>query len=99
MYELATTLFILNKNLMSAMQVVSYLRCTVPLLTDVHTGVTCLTSRIISSKENVDALYKYLKVLGSHKVNSFIVPPVDLHNIVVKVKHDMRKKPQAEITR
>ena len=35
-------------------------------------------------------------MLVSHKVNPLIVPPVDLCNILVKVKHDMRTNPTLE---
>ena len=43
------------------------------------------TSGNLSFTENVNVLYKYLRVLGSHKVNPLIVPSVVLHNILVNV--------------
>ena len=33
----------------------------------------------------------------SHKVNNLIVPPVDLHKILVMVKHDIRNNPRPEL--
>ena len=51
----------------------------------------------LSVKENVDGPYKYLRVLASHKVNLLIVSLVDLLNILVKVKHDMRTNPRLEL--
>ena len=49
-------------------------------------------------EENVCTLYEYLGVLTNKKVNPLIVPPVDLCNIIVKVKHDMIKKIYTTIT-
>ena len=46
---------------MSTIQAVSYLRYTVVVLTDACTGIIHLNSGILSLKENVDALYQYLK--------------------------------------
>ena len=45
----------------------------------------------------MDAPYKYLLVLASHEVNPLIVLPVDLFNILLKVKHEMRRNPQLEL--
>ena len=61
LYELDTRLLIINKTDMSAMQTVSYLRYTITILTDVHTGVTHLTSGTLSLKGNVDTLYDILE--------------------------------------
>ena len=63
------------------MQAVIYVRNTVAILTDVHTGVIQLTFGIFSLKENVDTLYEYLRALASHQVNPFIVPSDNLHDI------------------
>ena len=93
LYGLDTRLLILNKSLMSTMQTVSHLRYTITVLTYVHTSVIHLTSDILNLKENVDTLHEYLRELASNKVNPVIVPPVDLHNILVKIKHDMRINP------
>ena len=95
--ELNTRLLNLNKSLMSTMQAVFYLKYTVTVLADVCIDVTHLTSGILSLKENVDALYEYLRILASHKVNPLMVPPVDLFNILVKVKHDMKTNPRHEL--
>ena len=35
--------------------------------------------------------------VASHKVNPLILPPVDLHIMLVNVKHDMRTNPQLEL--
>ena len=82
---------------MSAMQAFSYLRYPVAVLTNVCTGVTHLTFRILSLKENVDASYEYLRLSASHKVNPPIVPPVDLCNMPLKVKHDISTIPTLEL--
>ena len=79
------------------MQTVCCLRCTVAVLTDVCTGITHLTSRVLSLKENGDTLYECLRVLTSHKVNLLTVPQVDLCNILVKVKHDLRTNLRLEL--
>ena len=97
LYELHTRLPILNKMLMSTIQTVLFLRYTVEVLTYIHTGVTHLTSGILSLKGNVGALYEYIRVLASHKVNPLTVPSVDLHNILVKVTHDIRTNPILEL--
>ena len=84
MYELDTKLLIINRILILIMQAVSYTRYTVAVLTDVHTGVTCLNSGTLSLKENVDALCENFRVLASHKETLLIVPPVEFCNKLVK---------------
>ena len=89
LYELDTRLLILNKTLfMFTKQTISYPMCTVTVLTDVHMGITYLTSSILILKGNVDALHEYIRVLASHNVMPLTVPPLDLHNILVKIKHE-----------
>ena len=92
LYEMDTRLIILNRTPMSSIKTFSYLRYPVVVLADVHTGVTWLTSGILSLKWNVNALYEYLHVIASHKMNSLIVLLVDLSNILVNIKHDIWKK-------
>ena len=82
---------------MSIIQAVSFLRYTVAVFIDVCTGITHLTSEILHLKENVDTLYESVRVLASHKGNPLIVPRVDIFNILVKVKHDMRTNNRLEL--
>ena len=64
LYKLDTKLLIVNKSPMPTMQVVSYLRYTVAVSSELCTGVTHFTSGILSLKENV-ILYEYLVALAS----------------------------------
>ena len=97
LYELDTRLLFLNKMLMSTMQAVSYPRYCVTILTDIHLGIILLTSGILGLKENMDVLYEFLRVSASHKMKPLIVPPDNLCNILLKVKHDMRTNPRLEL--
>ena len=79
------------------MQAVSYLRNTLAVQKVIHMGVTKLISYILSLKENVDVPYENLRIVANHKVNPLIIPPAELYNILVKVKHDMRINPRPEL--
>ena len=79
------------------MNAVIHLHFSVAILTEKCTGVTCLSTGLISLKENVDALYKFMSVFFGHLAHSLLVPPDDFGRILVKVKHDMRTKPYLEI--
>ena len=82
-------LIIANKTLILMMNALVHLRYLVPILTDLCTGLTCLTSGVQSLLGNADVLYKHMKVLASHMVNPLVVPPDDLHHILVQVKDDV----------
>ena len=79
------------------MQAASYLKYTVAVLTNVFTCVTLLSSGIVSLKENVGALYEYLRAMVSCKVSLLFVPQVDLSNILIKLKHNMRTNSSLEL--
>ena len=73
LYELHKRLVIVNKTLLATINAVSHLSFSMAILTDIHTSVTFLTLGLISSKETVDTLYEYIRVLARHLVNPIIV--------------------------
>ena len=84
--HLDTRLLIVNKTLVSTMNALAHLRYLVAILTELSSCVACLTSGMLSHKENVDALDKYMRVLADHMVNPLVFLPDGLHHILVKVK-------------
>ena len=83
LHELGTRLSIFDKTLISTMKALSHVRHILTVLTDVCTAVTQLTLGIISLLERTHLSYQNMHVLASHEVNSLIVPPSDLRNILL----------------
>ena len=96
LYELDSQFPILNKTLKSTMETVCQLCSTIAIITDNQTGTRLLTG-LLSLKENVNALYKYMGVLASHLVNPLIVPLAELKTTLVHVKQDMKASQRLKV--
>ena len=84
--ELDTRLFIINNTHLAIMDAVNHQCFSVTILTDICSCVTCLSTGLISLKENTDVLYEYLRMLASHLGNLLIVSLHDLRKSLGKGK-------------
>ena len=55
-----------------------FIKFTVAILTDVGMTLTQLSLGVVSLQENVDAIYKYMRVLSTRGVNPLVIPPDSL---------------------
>ena len=55
-----------------------FIKFTVAALTDMRMTLAQLSLRLMSFQENVNAIYEYMRVLSSRRVNPLIIPPDSL---------------------
>ena len=87
----------LNTTLIATMQDVKFIRYTVAILTDVRIILAKLTLGVMGSKQNVKAIYEYLRVLSSKQVNPLLIPPDALRGVLAHIKDDMKKNPRLQL--
>ena len=45
----------------------------------------------------MDSLYEYMRVLASHTLNSLVLPPDGLWDVLVKVQNERHMNPQMQL--
>ena len=63
-------------------------------MTDMRMTLARLTIGIMSLQENVNAVYEYMWVLSTRKVNPLIIPPDALRQVLVQAKANMKWNPR-----
>ena len=53
-----------------------------------------LSLGLISLQENVNAIYEYMRVLSTRRVNPLIIPPDSLRMVLAQAKEDMKRNPR-----
>ena len=87
----------LNATLIATMQDVKFIRYTVAILTDVRIILAKLTLGVMGLKQNVKAIYEYLRVLSSKQVNPLLIPPDALRGVLAHIKDDMKRNPRLQL--
>ena len=87
----------LNATLIATMQDVKFIRYTVAILTDVRIILAKLTLGVMGLKQNVKAIYEYLRVLSSKQVNPLLIPPDALTGVLAHIKDDMKRNPRLQL--
>ena len=88
--ELNIKVAMLNKTLMMVIGETKFVKFTVAVMTDMRMTLARLTIGIMSLQENVNAIYEYMWVLSTRKVNPLIIPPDALRQVLVQAKEDMK---------
>ena len=52
--------------------------------------INCIYTAIYVLKEDIDALYEYMRVLSTQQLNPLIIPPDILHQVLDQVKDGIR---------
>ena len=76
--ELNIQVTTLNKTMMAVIGETNFIKFTVAALTDMRMTLVQLSLGLMSLQENVNAIYEYMRVLSTRRVNSLIVPPDSL---------------------
>ena len=76
--ELNIQVATLNKTMMAVIGEKKFIKFTVAALTDMRMTLTQLSLGLMSLQENVNAIYKYMRVLSTRRVNPLIIPPDSL---------------------
>ena len=87
----------LNTTLIATMQDVKFIRYTVAILTDVRIILAKLTLGVMGLKQNVKAIYEYLRVLSSKQVNPLLIPPDALRGVLAHIREDMKRNPRLQL--
>ena len=90
LYELDSKLMILNKTLQSVMVQLSYFRYENNLVDNMQMRINHLYTAIYALKEDIDALYEYMRVLSTQQLNPLIIPPDILCQVLDQVKDGIR---------
>ena len=76
--ELNIQVTTLNKTMMAVIGETKFIKFTVTTLTDMRMTLAQLSLGLMSLQENVNAIYKYMRVLSTRRVNPLIIPPDSL---------------------
>ena len=86
LYELDAKLMILNKTLQSIMVQLSYFRYESNLIDHMQLHINRIYTAVYVLKEDIDALYEYMRVLSTQQLNPLIIPPDILRYVLEQVK-------------
>ena len=75
LYELDAKLMILNKTLQSIMVQLSYFRYKSNFIDHMQLRINCIYTAVCALKEDINALYEYMRVLSTQQLNPLIIPP------------------------
>ena len=72
--ELNVKVATLNKTMMAVIGETKFIKFTVAILTDMRMTLAQLSLGVMSLQENVNAIYEYMRVLSTIRVNPLIIP-------------------------
>ena len=81
---------ILNKTLQSVMVQLSYFRYETNLIDHMQLRINHIYTAVYVLKEDIDALYEYMRVLSTQHLNPVIIPPDMLCYVLEQVKDGIR---------
>ena len=87
----------INKTLVAALTNVKFMKYTVAIVNDIRIELAKLTLGVMSLEQNVNTIYKYMRVLSSRQVNPLIIPPDSLRKVLTRVKDDMKRNPRLRL--
>ena len=91
--ELNIKVTTLNKTMMAVIGETKFIKFTVAVLTDMRMTLAQLSLGLMSLQENVNAIYEYMRVLSTRRVNPLIIQPNSLQMVLAQAKEDMKRNP------
>ena len=92
--ELNIKVTTLNKTMMAVIGETEFIKFTVAILTDMRMTLAQLSLGLMSLQENVNAIYEYMRVLSTRRVNPLIIPLDSLWLVLAQAKEYMKRNPQ-----
>ena len=92
--ELNIQVATLNKTMMAVIGETKFIKFTVATLTKMRMTLAQLSLGLMSLQENVNAIYEYMRVLSTRRVNPLIIPPDSLRMVLAQAKEDMKRNPR-----
>ena len=87
----------INKTIIATLGDIKFLKYTVAIVNGIRINLAKLTLGIMTLEQNVNAVYKYLRVLSTRQVNPLIIPPDTLRKVLAKVKEDVNRNPRLKL--
>ena len=84
----------LKYNLMGHMHLANYNDFTTMILRDAGFTMSRLLTRLTAATQNAEAVYNYLRVMASHKLDPTVVPVPQLIKILEEVEKDIKGSPR-----
>ena len=97
LYELDSKLMILNRTLQNVM-VQSYFQYENNLIDKMQMHINRIYTAIYALKEDIDALYEYMRVLSTQQLNPLIMPPDILCQVLDQVKDGIRSNARLSLS-
>ena len=92
--ELNIQVATLNKTMMAVIGETKLIKFTVAALTDMRMTLAQLSLGLMSLQENVNAIYEYMRVLSTRRVNPLIIPADSLQMVLAQAKEYMKRNPR-----
>ena len=97
-HELDERMLLINKTLWKTIGLVTvYLQHTAAISMDARATLSRLNIAILGLKQNVEAVYEYMRVMASHLINPVLLPPDKLRKVLSDVQEYMRQNPRLEL--
>ena len=84
----------LEYNLMGHMHLANYNDFTTMILRDAGFTMSRLLTGLTAATQNAEAVYSYLRVMASHKLDPTVVPVPQLIKILEEVEEDIKGSPR-----
>ena len=91
--ELNIKVTTLNKTMMAVIGETKFIKFTVATLTDMRMTLAQPSLGVMSLQENINAIYKHMRVLSTRRVNPLIIPLDSLQLVLAQAKKDMKRNP------
>ena len=98
LYELDSKLRILKKTLQNVMVQLSYFRYENNLIDNMQMRINHIYTAIYALKEDIDALYEYMRVLSTQQLSPLIMPPDILQQVLDQVKDGIHSNAQLSLS-
>ena len=87
----------INKTLVAALSSVKFIKYTVAIVNDIRIELAKLTLGVMNLEQNINVIYKYMRVLSARQVNPLVIPPDSLRKVLTRVKDDMKRNPRLRL--
>ena len=97
LYNIQVRLNKMNFSIAAMQDVIQYNMYTSNMLFDVSIVTNRLITGLIVLRNNVEQVYKYMRVIASQEVDPIMIPPPPLREILANAKREMAHNPRLEL--
>ena len=92
--SLSVRLIRLQYNLMGQMQITNYNIFSTMILRDASYTLSRLLAGLTAASQNAEAVYSYLRVMSTHKLDPTVIPTPQLIELLREVEEDIKGSPR-----